>query len=203
MQCFAAFRATCRKQQTPQLWSEGKRRSVDCFVLWSYPIWVQCLNNFVADYVSMQVDIGLFQKELHLLPFDGKIFLALLLKRPPKCCLSGWTFFIFSFNWAKAENTIISFKLRFGWCFMWTWLCIMFCLLHELHMQCMQIHKKLMHCMCKLCKESNIHVLHKVGFHEAPPKWEFKEYYGFFLRDFVCWSQESVTKYYVNREKKI
>ena len=68
---------------------------MDCFVLWNYPIWVQCLNNFVADCVSMQVGIGLFEKEIHLLPSDGKIFLALLLKRPPKCCLSAWTFSFF------------------------------------------------------------------------------------------------------------
>ena len=37
--------ATNRKQQTPQLWMEGQGRGVDFFVLWSYPIWVQCLNN--------------------------------------------------------------------------------------------------------------------------------------------------------------
>ena len=36
---------------TPQLWMEwgGEGRGAGCFVLWSYPIWVQCLNNFVAD----------------------------------------------------------------------------------------------------------------------------------------------------------
>ena len=27
----------------------GQGRGADSFVLWSYPIWVQCLNNFVAD----------------------------------------------------------------------------------------------------------------------------------------------------------
>ena len=46
MQCCAAVRTTYRKKQTPQLWMV--RRSVDSFVLWSYPIWVQCLNNFVT-----------------------------------------------------------------------------------------------------------------------------------------------------------
>ena len=45
VQCCAVVRTTYRKQQTPQLWTVG--RSVDSFVLWSYPIWV-CLNNFVT-----------------------------------------------------------------------------------------------------------------------------------------------------------
>ena len=27
----------------------GQRRGVDSFVLWSYPVWVQCLDSFVAD----------------------------------------------------------------------------------------------------------------------------------------------------------
>ena len=49
MQCCAAVRATYRKQQTPQIWMEGTGMSFDSFVLWSYPIWVQCINNFVAD----------------------------------------------------------------------------------------------------------------------------------------------------------
>ena len=35
--CCATVRASCG-------------RGVDCFVLWSNPIWVQCLNNFVAHY---------------------------------------------------------------------------------------------------------------------------------------------------------
>ena len=45
MQCCADVWTTYRKQQTPQLWMEGQGRGVDFFVLWSYPIWVQCLNN--------------------------------------------------------------------------------------------------------------------------------------------------------------
>ena len=48
MQRCAAIQATDRKPQTPQLWMEGRGKGVDSFVLWSYPIWVQCLNNFVA-----------------------------------------------------------------------------------------------------------------------------------------------------------
>ena len=34
-QCCATVWATCTKQQTPQLWMEGRRRAVNCFVLWS------------------------------------------------------------------------------------------------------------------------------------------------------------------------
>ena len=43
MQCCVAVRATYRKQQTPQhrMEGRGRRRGVDSFVLWSYPIWVQ------------------------------------------------------------------------------------------------------------------------------------------------------------------
>ena len=48
-QCCAIVWATCIKQQTPQLWIEGRRRAVNCFVLWSYPVWGQCFNNFVTD----------------------------------------------------------------------------------------------------------------------------------------------------------
>ena len=48
-QCCATVWATCTKQQTPQLWMEGRRRAVNCFVLWSYPVWGQYFNNFVTD----------------------------------------------------------------------------------------------------------------------------------------------------------
>ena len=48
-QCCATVWATRTKQQTPQLWMEGRRRAVNCFVLWSYPVWGQCFNNFVTD----------------------------------------------------------------------------------------------------------------------------------------------------------
>ena len=36
MLCCATVQATCRKQQTPQLWREGRKVDVDCFDLWSY-----------------------------------------------------------------------------------------------------------------------------------------------------------------------
>ena len=62
MQCCAAVRATYRKQQTPQLWMEGRGRGVDSFVLWSYPVWAQCLNNFVANNI-----VGVRKFNLHLI----------------------------------------------------------------------------------------------------------------------------------------
>ena len=49
MQHCADVRATYRKQQTPHLWMEGQGRDEDSFALWSYPIWVRCLNDFVAN----------------------------------------------------------------------------------------------------------------------------------------------------------
>ena len=33
----------------PNFEQRGQGRGADSFVLWSYPIWIQCLNNFVAD----------------------------------------------------------------------------------------------------------------------------------------------------------
>ena len=61
--------------------------------------------------------------------------------------------------------------------------------MHELHVQCIQIDKTLVHCTCKLCREQKI--LQKSGLHvdvhEAPPKWELKEYYGIF-----CFGQQSI-----------
>ena len=39
----------------------GQGRGADSFVFWSYPIWVQCLNNFVAD-------LGFRKKEMHSFP---------------------------------------------------------------------------------------------------------------------------------------
>ena len=54
MLCCATVRATLRKQETSQLWMEGRGGGGggDSYVLWSYPIWVQCLKNFVADCLN-------------------------------------------------------------------------------------------------------------------------------------------------------
>ena len=45
--------------------------------------------------------------------------------------------------------------------------CSIFCFLHKLHMQYMQIYKVLVHCTCKSCREQKI--LQKLGVQEAPP----------------------------------
>ena len=52
MQCCATVRATFRKQETSQLWMEGTGEGCGFLCFWSYPIWVQCLNNFVADCLN-------------------------------------------------------------------------------------------------------------------------------------------------------
>ena len=52
MQCCATVRATFRKQETSQLWMEGTGEGCGFLCFRSYPIWVQCLNNFVADCLN-------------------------------------------------------------------------------------------------------------------------------------------------------
>ena len=52
MQCCATVRATFRKQETSQLWIEGTGEGCGFLCFWSYPIWVQCLNNFVVDCLN-------------------------------------------------------------------------------------------------------------------------------------------------------
>ena len=47
---------------------EERGKGVDSFVLWSYPIWVQCLNNFVAD-CSLLFSIKWQKEENQLLAF--------------------------------------------------------------------------------------------------------------------------------------
>ena len=59
IQCCAAVWATYRKQQTTRTLNGGSGgRGVDSFVLWSYPIWIQCLNNFVTN-CSLCVEVSL------------------------------------------------------------------------------------------------------------------------------------------------
>ena len=62
---------------------------------------------------------------------------------------SGKIFFVAETLLEKAENAIIFFKLPFEQ----PDFCIIFCSLHELHVQCTQIYKKLMHCKCISIKE--------------------------------------------------
>ena len=55
MQCCAVVRATCRKQQTPQLWMEGRGRSVDSFVPWNHPT---TILSPIAEKVSLSLKKG-------------------------------------------------------------------------------------------------------------------------------------------------
>ena len=43
------FELPIENNKHPNFEWRGKGGSADSFVLWSYPIWVQCMNNFVAD----------------------------------------------------------------------------------------------------------------------------------------------------------
>ena len=43
------FELPLENKKHPNFEWRGQERGVDSYVLWSYPIWVQCLNNFVAD----------------------------------------------------------------------------------------------------------------------------------------------------------
>ena len=56
MQCCADVRATYIENNKHQNFEwRGQGRAVVYFVLCSYPIWVQCLNNFVADCRSPSI----------------------------------------------------------------------------------------------------------------------------------------------------
>ena len=44
------FKLPIENNKQPNFEWRGGGRGVDSFVPWSYPIWVQCLNNFVADF---------------------------------------------------------------------------------------------------------------------------------------------------------
>ena len=46
--------ATIGDNKHPNFEWRGQGRGVDSSVLWSYPIWVQCLNNFVADCLNRE-----------------------------------------------------------------------------------------------------------------------------------------------------
>ena len=43
------FNLPLENKKHPNFEWRGQGRGVDSYVLWGYPIWVQCLNNFVAD----------------------------------------------------------------------------------------------------------------------------------------------------------
>lgn len=77
---------------------------------------------------------------------------------------------------ARAENTIIFFRLPFGWFFMKTLFLQFFlflCFARIVCVQCMQNYEELMHCTCKSCRDQEI--FQKSGSLEAPPKQKFEE----------------------------
>ena len=74
MQCYADVRASDRKQQTPKFERRGQGRSADSFVLWSYPIWVKCVNNFVADCLDHKSGDTSLRKLIQL-PYYRKLTL--------------------------------------------------------------------------------------------------------------------------------
>ena len=50
MQCCARCLSYLQKtNKHPNFERRGQGRGADSFVSWRYPIWIQCLNNFVAD----------------------------------------------------------------------------------------------------------------------------------------------------------
>ena len=84
MQCSADVRATYRKKNKhPKFEWKGQGRGADSFVLWSYPIWAQCLNNFVADCRWV-----MYQFRRHnvpqVLPSNYFFFLRAVLENVPK-----------------------------------------------------------------------------------------------------------------------
>ena len=78
MQCCAAVGATCRKQQTCQLWVEGLvgERGVECFVLWSYPIWVLMSELFCC---RLYIPMALHSLILYFLVIIDNAYMYLML----------------------------------------------------------------------------------------------------------------------------
>ena len=92
MQCSADVWATYRKQQTPQLWMEGTEEGCGLFCSWSYPIWVQCLNNFVADCRCVMYQFRHYNVS-RVLPSNYFFLLELCWKMFPKqrlCAVFGF-----------------------------------------------------------------------------------------------------------------
>ena len=67
MQCCADVRATYRKRKHPNFECRRPGRGADSFVLLSYPIWVQCLNNFVSDCSSNEARALSWDKVGHMM----------------------------------------------------------------------------------------------------------------------------------------
>ena len=50
MQCCADVRLPIENNRHPNFEWRGQGTGADSFVLQTYPVWIQCLNNFVADW---------------------------------------------------------------------------------------------------------------------------------------------------------
>ena len=74
-QCFADVRATIENNKHRNFEQRGQGRGAYSFVLWSYPIWVHCRNNFVADCRNEYVTfLHVHRKTLYLSKSDGFSF---------------------------------------------------------------------------------------------------------------------------------
>ena len=68
----------------------GQGRGVDSFVLRSYPIWVQCLNNLVADYLNRKSSHTFLRKLIALISlcWDVRPLMAFYLLCLTSSCLN-------------------------------------------------------------------------------------------------------------------
>ena len=85
MQCCAAFQPV-ENNKHPNFEWRGDGSGVDCFVLWSSPIRLQCLNNFVADCGSLRKSTVLRHKR----KWETSRSLILLYSKSPR--LRTWIF---------------------------------------------------------------------------------------------------------------
>ena len=77
------FKLPIENNKHPNFEWRGEGRAVDSFVLWSYPIWVQCLNNFVAG-CRLWAGGCLFSPYLQVDPQHSK-FWSGIVKSPCEC----------------------------------------------------------------------------------------------------------------------
>ena len=75
------FELPIENNKHPNFEWRGQGRGVDYFVLWSYPIWVQCLNNFVADCRFIFLLLKSIFSDNFLYPFKGIKLYAKWIKR--------------------------------------------------------------------------------------------------------------------------
>ena len=107
-QCSADVRATYRKKNKhPSFEWRGQGRGADSIVLWSYPIWVQCLNNFVSDCRCVMYQFRHYNVS-RVLPSNYFFLLELCWKMFPKQRLCA----VFGFQ----EWHINSWSVQFSLC---------------------------------------------------------------------------------------